>query len=79
MKNINLITLTFFIVLLFTLVGQKEILFNNSDDSKNEQNKLKESARILNECIDSENKGKRGLNKSIELIEYCLKEYGFKK
>ena len=79
MKNINLITLTLFIILLFFLGLQKEILFNNSNGTKNEQKKLKESVRILNECIDSENKNKRGLNKSIQLIEYCLKEYGFKK
>ncbi len=33
---------------------------------------------VLNECFDLENKNKRTLNKSIELIEYFLEEYGYK-
>ena len=33
---------------------------------------------VFNECFDLENKNKRTLNKSIELIEYCLEEYGYK-
>ena len=75
MKNSHLITLIFFLIT-FSLLGiKKEIFLNNS---KREQQKINESARILNECIDSENKDKRSFHKSKKLIEYCLKEYGYK-
>ena len=43
-----------------------------------EESFLNESIRVLNECFDLENKNKRTINKSIDLIEYCLKEYGYK-
>ena len=54
--------------------------FKISRDLKNvEKNKLKESARVLNECFDLNNKSERTLNDSMKLIEYCLKEYGSEK
>ena len=54
--------------------------FKISRDLKNvEKNKLKESARVLNECFDLDNKNKRTLNDSLKLIEYCLKKYGTEK
>ncbi len=39
---------------------------------------LIESIRILNKCFDLENKKKRTLNKSMELVEHCIEEYGYK-
>ena len=54
--------------------------FKISRDLKNEEkNKLKESARVLNECFDLNNNSQRVLNDSMKLIEYCLKEYGSEK
>ena len=54
--------------------------FNISRDLKNEEkNEIKESAEILNECFDLKNKSQRTINDSLKLIEYCLKEYGYKK
>ena len=44
-----------------------------------EKNEIKESAEILNECFDLKNKSQRTINDSLKLIEYCLKEYGYKK
>ena len=54
--------------------------FNISRDlKKEEKNKLKKSAEVLNDCFDLENKNKRSLNDSMKLIEYCLKVYGSEK
>ncbi len=80
MKNINLNYITAFIII-FSFFGIKKYL--NQDFKKNLRNDekifLKESIRILNKCFDLENKNRRSLNQSIELIEYCLDEYGYKK
>ena len=46
------------------------------DLKKEEESKLKRSAEILNKCFDLKNKSQRTLNESMDLIEYCLKEYG---
>ena len=65
-------------IIIFSLIGIKKLIYiNQVKDLKNkEESFLNESIRVLNECFDLENK--RTLNKSIELIEYCLKEYGYK-
>ncbi len=80
MKDIKLITSVILIILLSFLGLKLSINFNNKKNYKDHHSTvLKESIRILNECFDLENKNKRQLYKSIELIEYCLKEYGYKK
>ena len=68
-------------IITFSLLGIKKLVYiNQSKDLKNNAEPvLDEYARVLNECFDLENKNKRTLNKSIELIEYCLEEYGYKK
>ena len=67
-------------IIIFSLIGIKKLIYiNKVKDLKNkEESILKESIRVLNECFDLDNKIKRTPNKSIELIEYCLKEYGYK-
>ena len=67
-------------VIVFTLLGIKKLIYiYRANDFKNQEDLiLNESIRVLNECFDLENKNKRTLNKSIELIEYCLEEYGYK-
>jgi len=68
-------------VLILTLIGTKQLI--NINQSKNLKNKeeaiLNEFTLVLSECFDLQNKNKRPLNVSIELIEYCLEEYGYKK
>jgi len=60
-------------------MGIKKLIYiNQANDLKNKELLLNKSIRVLNECFDLENKNKRTLNKSIELIEYCLEEYGYK-
>ncbi len=71
---------TFSVILLF--IGFL-LIFNTyrkysitRDLKKEEESKLKRSAEILNKCFDLKNKSQRTLNESMDLIEYCLKEYG---
>ena len=74
------ITIFTILVFLFSFLGIKIFLdFKLNKDSKTEEIILKETTRVLNECFDLKNKNKRSINKSIELIEYCLKEFGYKR
>ena len=80
MKNFRLV---FFVILFSIFFLQGFRIYRNfkiSRDLKNEEkNRLKKSAEVLNECFDLKNKSKRTPNESMELIEYCLKEYGYEK
>ena len=67
------------LITIFSFIGIKKLIYiNQVKDLKNKEAFFNESIRVLNECFDLENKNKRTLNKSIELIEYCLEEYGYK-
>jgi len=68
-------------IFLLTFLGIKKFIYINQakDLNNNEESALNESTRVLNECFDLENKNKRINNKSNELLEYCMKEYGYKK
>jgi len=79
LNNFKIIIFAISIILL-SLIGIKKIInINQTNVLKNrEESILIESTRVLNECFDLENKNKRTLTKSIELIEYCIKEYGYK-
>ena len=70
----------FTISIIISLIGIKKLIYTNQikELKKKEESFLNEFIRVLNECFDLENKNKRTLNKSIELIEYCLEEYGYK-
>ena len=60
-------------IIIFSVIGIKKLIYiNQVKDIKNKEESF------LNECFDLENKNNRTLNKSIELIEYCLEEYGYK-
>ena len=67
-------------IIIFSLIGIKKLIYiYQVKDLKNkEESIINESSRVLNECFDLENKNKRTLNKTIELIEYCIEEYGYK-
>ena len=81
-KYMNIVKIAIFTlsIIIFSLIGIKKLIYINQ--VKNLKNKeqliLNEYSRVLNECFDLENKNKRTLNKSIELIEYCLEGYGYK-
>ncbi len=77
MKNLRIILAVIFLSMIF-LISFK--IYRNfiisSDLKKEEKNKLKRSAEVLNECFDLKNKSERTLNDSMQLIEYCLEQYG---
>ena len=80
MKNLSNTLAVIFLSLVFLISLKTYRDFNISSDYKKEEtNKLKKSAEVLNECFDLKNKSERTLNDSMKLIEYCLKEYGSEK
>ena len=80
MKNPRITLAVFFLSMVF-LISFKTYrdFIISSDLKKEEKNKLKKSAEVLNECFDLKNKSERTLNDSMKLIEYCLEKYGSKK
>ena len=71
--------MTFTIILILAFLLGIKIFhdFNISKDlKKEEKNRLKKSAEVLNACFDLKNKNQRSLDDSMKLIEYCLNEYG---
>ena len=80
MKNLRITLAVIFlsIIFLFSLKTYRDFIIS-SDLKKEEKNKLKKSAEVLNECFDLKNKSERTLNDSMKLIEYCLEKYGSKK
>ena len=80
MKNLRITLAVIFLSMVF-LISFKTYrdFIISSDLKKEEKNKLKKSAEILNECFDLKNKSERTLNDSLKLIEYCLEQYGSEK
>ena len=80
MKNLRITLAMIFLSMVF-LISFKTYrdFIISSDLKKEEKNKLKKSANVLNECFDLKNKSERTLNDSMKLVEYCLEEYGFEK
>ena len=80
MKNLRITLAVIFlsIVFLISLKTYRDFIIS-SDLKKEEKNKLKRSAEVLNECFDLKNKSERTLNDSMKLIEYCLEQYGSEK
>ena len=80
MKNLRIILVVIFLSMIFLISFKTYLNFIISSDlKKEEKNKLKRSAEVLNECFDLKNKSKRTINDSMKLIEYCLEEFGSEK
>ena len=80
MKNLRIILAVIFLFIFFLMSFKTYRDFIISKDlKKEEKNKLKKSAEVLNECFDLKNKSERNLNDSMKLIEYCLEQYGSEK
>ena len=80
MTNLRITLTVIFLSLMFVISFKTYRDFNISSDLKKEEiNKLKKSAEVLNECFDLKNKSKRTINDSMKLIEYCLEEFGSEK
>ena len=78
MNKVKIVIFTTLIIM-FSLIEIKKLIYINQikNSKSKEEIFLYESIRVLNKCFDLENKNKRTLNESIELIEYCLEEYGY--
>ena len=80
MKNISLTILISLILIISFSPIKKYLNLNLIKSPKNEPKiLLNETFRLLNECFDLKRKNRRRLHQSIELIEYCIDEYGYKK
>ena len=79
MKIFRIIFTVVIFLLLFSVLKIYRDFNITKDLKKEEKNRLKKSAEILNKCFDLKNKNQRTLDDSMKLIEYCLKEYGTEK
>ena len=76
MKNLRITLAIIFLSMIFLISFKTYRNFIISSDlKKEEKNKLKKSAEVLNECFDLKNKSNRTINESLKLIEYCLEEF----
>jgi len=76
MKNLEKFFI--FIIIIFSSIGIFKV-FEKLDILRSESHKDKvfhEYAKKLKGCFDLENKSKRGVNESLDLIKYCMKEFG---
>ena len=64
--------------MIFSLLGSLKIFdFVNSFTSKSHKNRIIKAYKIkLKNCFDLDNKNKRRIHESLNLIEYCVKEFG---
>ena len=73
----NLYKIITYVFVIFFLIGtfkvfEKVIILRNASD----KNKIiNDYAKKLKGCFDLENKNKRKINESLDLIEYCMKEF----
>ena len=66
-----------FILILSSLVTIRIFNIVNTLTRENQKNKITNDLTIkLKECFDLENKNLRRINESLDLIEYCMKEFG---
>ena len=74
----NLYKIITYVFVIFSLIGtfkvfEKVIILRNAS----EKNKIiNDYAKKLKGCFDLENKNQRRINESLDLIKYCMKEFG---
>lgn len=76
MKNWNILYILITIIL--SIIGTLKILeFVRSLGIDNQNNKIIKGSQLkLKSCFDLENKNNRRIDESLNLIEYCIKEFG---
>ena len=76
MKNLQKIFI--YIIIFFSLIVTFKVLekVNIFRTASNKNRILNDYANKLKGCFDLENKNQRKINESLELIEYCMKEFG---
>ena len=67
-----------FITIIFSSIGFYIVLgkVNIIRTESHKNNTINEYAKNLKECFDLENKNQRRINESLDLIKYCMKEFG---
>ena len=66
------------IIVIFSLIGIYKV-FGKVNILRTESHKNKvihDYAKKLKGCFDLENKNQRRINESLDLIKYCMKEFG---
>ena len=66
------ITIIFSSIGLYIVLGRVNILRTESYKNK----VIHDYAKKLKGCFDLENKNQRTINESLDLIKYCMKEFG---
>ena len=76
MKNLQKIFI--YIIIFFSLIVTYKVFekVNNQLEASNKNRIINDYAKRLKECFDLENKSQRRINESLDLIEYCMKEFG---
>ena len=76
MKNLKKFFI--FIIIIFSSLGIYIVLGKlNILRTENPKNKvIHDYAKKLKGCFDLENKNQRRINESLDLIKYCMKEFG---
>ncbi len=76
MKNLQKISI--YIIIFFSLIGIFKVFkkVNVLKTSSDKNRIINDYARKLKGCFDLENKNQRRINESLDLIEYCMKEFG---
>ena len=76
MKNLKKFFI--FIIIIFSSIGIFKVFGKvNIHRTESHKNKVNQDyAKKLKGCLDLENKNQRKFNESLELIKYCMKEFG---
>jgi len=76
MKNLQKILI--FVIIFFSLIGTFKVFqkVNILGIASDKDMIINDYAKKLKGCFDLENKNQRGINVSLDLIEYCMKEFG---
>jgi len=76
MKNLEKFFI--FIIIFFSSIGILKVSENvNILRTESHKNKIiNDYAKKLKECFDLENKNQRKINESLDLIKYCMREFG---
>ena len=69
-----IIIIIIFFSFIVTLKVFKKVNINRTESHKNKI--ISDYANELRGCFDLENKNQRRINESLDLIKYCMKEFG---
>ena len=79
MKSYKKLFLIILITITSILFVKAIAKFNNYDSKRVKEIEIKKVLIKLNECFDLKNRSIRGIENSINLIEYCMDKYGIDK